>query len=269
MEPLPNVAKAFSIVQQQERHRSSDLGDGKFVQTLSTNTWKNNNNQNKGKSKQNPCRPNTGKICSFCGKENHSVDTCFFKNGFPANFKFKNKNQSASVNSITTKTSAASSSGNNTFGNMILTNEDYALLADMIKKVKMETGEHSINNITHSTSTHHDSKGNFLDSFWIVDSGATDHVCNNLSCFSSFQNIPPIIVHLPNGQKSCAMFSGTVHFSPDLYLTDVLYIKDFSFNILSVHRIICSLNLQILFDEHECFLQDKQSKRTIGLAKVQ
>ena len=133
------------------------------------------------------------------------MDICFFKNGFPANFKFKNKNHDANINSVNSKDSATTSSGN-CKSNMILTNEEYATLADMIKKVKLEIGDYSINSLTHNTSAHHVSKGNFLNSFWIIDSGATDHVCNDLSFFETYNSIPPISVNLPNGERSKAFF---------------------------------------------------------------
>jgi hypothetical protein len=93
MEPLPSVAKAYSMIQQQERNSSIEMQDGKFVHNVSTNSWK-SNIKNKCKSMTNPCHPpnhNFGKICSFCGKENHKVETYFFTHGFSANFKFKSK----------------------------------------------------------------------------------------------------------------------------------------------------------------------------------
>jgi hypothetical protein len=67
------VAKAFAMVQQQERKNPIlDISDGKNFPIVAA-TWK-GNNQNKGKSKTNPCK-HIRKICSFCGKENQSVET--------------------------------------------------------------------------------------------------------------------------------------------------------------------------------------------------
>jgi len=41
----------------------------------------------------------------------------------------------------------------------------------------------------------------FLSSFgsWIIDSGATDHICSSLIHFTSYHQINPIFVKLPNG----------------------------------------------------------------------
>jgi len=35
--------------------------------------------------------------------------------------------------------------------------------------------------------------------YWILDSGATDHVCSSLSEFTSYKSIKPIPISLPNG----------------------------------------------------------------------
>jgi len=33
---------------------------------------------------------NTSKVCNNCGKAGHTIDTCYRKQGFPPQFKFKN-----------------------------------------------------------------------------------------------------------------------------------------------------------------------------------
>jgi len=34
----------------------------------------------------------TFKICNYCGKTGHTIDTYYKKHGFPSHFKFKNQN---------------------------------------------------------------------------------------------------------------------------------------------------------------------------------
>jgi len=45
---------------------------------------------------------------------------------------------------------------------------------------------------------------NFISSFssWIIDSGVTDHICLSLTYFTSYHQINPISVKLPNEIKS-------------------------------------------------------------------
>ena len=56
------------------------------------------------------------------------------------------------------------------------------------------------------TNTEQSSTGKFLPSLsaikesWLVDSGATDHVCHNLSAFTTCTKIKPVLISLPNGQ---------------------------------------------------------------------
>ena len=63
------------------------------------------------------------------------------------------------------------------------------------------------------------STGNILNSsnktrnFWILDSGATDHVCTILSTFTTYKNIKLILINLPNGNHVYAEYSGTVVFN--------------------------------------------------------
>lgn len=51
-----------------------------------------------------------------------------------------------------------------------------------------------VGNVTTRTITKHDSVA------WILDFGATDHVASSLSLHSSYKQIQPIIVKLPNGE---------------------------------------------------------------------
>ena len=74
---------------------------------------------------------------------------------------------------------------------------------------------------------------------WVVDSGASDHMTSNpsiiynLSCISS-----PSFVTVANGTKTHVQGIGTVS-TPNL---SVLYLHQFPFNLLFVHKITHSLN---------------------------
>jgi len=52
----------------------------------------------------------------------------------------------------------------------------------------------------------------FFPSFssWIIDSGDTYHICSSLSHFTSYHQINPISVKLPNGNQVFANYSGSV-----------------------------------------------------------
>lgn len=104
---------------------------------------------------------------------------------------------------------------------------------------------------------------------WILDSGASDHVCPNLQHFSTYKKISPIPVKLPNGEIILAQNSGTIFSTSDFYLHNVLHIPNFHFNLISIHKLTNSLNCRLLFSPTICVIQAPPTLRTIGLAEVQ
>ncbi|KAL0408278.1 UNVERIFIED_CONTAM: Retrovirus-related Pol polyprotein from transposon RE1 [Sesamum radiatum] len=69
---------------------------------------------------------------------------------------------------------------------------------------------------------------------WIIDTGATNHVCANIALFSSYA--PPTYshyVHLPDGTKRIVRYTGTVKHNNKVNLTNVLFVPQFSVNLLS------------------------------------
>ena len=69
---------------------------------------------------------------------------------------------------------------------------------------------------------------------WILDSGAIDHVCFDMSNFTSYNPIKPIIIKLPNENSVTASYSGTVFFNNKFILKNVLYVPNFSFHLISL-----------------------------------
>ena len=102
----------------------------------------------------------------------------------------------------------------------------------------------------------------------ILDFGAVDHVCCSLNHFSAFKSISSINVRLPNGSSVLASYSGTVHFSDDLILTDVLYIPEFTFNLISITKLTNSLPCQLILSSDRCLIQERHSLKTIASAEV-
>ena len=104
--------------------------------------------------------------------------------------------------------------------------------------------------------------------YWILDTGATDHVCYSLDNFQCFKTIKPVCVKLPDGSHVTATIAGSVFFSNSLYLSDVLYIPQFTFNLISVPKLTVALQCQLRFNHVTCEIQDLVTSRTIGVAKL-
>ncbi|XP_006582509.1 uncharacterized protein [Glycine max] len=87
LDPLPSLDKVFSIIIQQERHMNLAILPTPtvvlVVQPAPSFTTA-SPGRGRGYSKQGQSRH-----CTHCGKNNHTVDTCFAKHGYPPGWKSK------------------------------------------------------------------------------------------------------------------------------------------------------------------------------------
>lgn len=80
-----------------------------------------------------------------------------------------------------------------------------------------------------------------LKDVWIVDTGASTHICINRGCFKNLRTLEvPISVNMPNGDIVKVRQVGTAFYNC-LELHDTLYIPAFTHNLHSVNR-LCSTN---------------------------
>jgi len=107
----------------------------------------------------------------------------------------------------------------------------------------------------------------FFSNSWIIDSGATDHVSFFLKNFFSYHYIDPILVKLLDGSQTLTKIVGIVVCSNNPYLTEVLYIPSFTFNLLSVSKATKQLNYHFFMTDMCCEIQDRNTSKMIGCAK--
>ncbi|GJY64728.1 retrovirus-related pol polyprotein from transposon RE2 [Tanacetum coccineum] len=104
-----------------------------------------------------------------------------------------------------------------------------------------------------------------LHDFWIVDSGATDHISNKLTNVSDFIPFPnPSFVSVANGKGARVLGKGKINLVSKSVESDVLYVPSFPFQLLSVKKLTSSLNCQALFTPSKVIFQDPVTKRMIG-----
>lgn len=72
------------------------------------------------------------------------------------------------------------------------------------------------------------------------------------------------MVKLPNGFQMTIHMAGTIVFSTQLYLHDVLYIPAFTFNLVSVSKLAKSLDCHLTFNGDSCMIQDINTLKMIG-----
>ncbi|XP_019440938.1 PREDICTED: uncharacterized protein LOC109346011 [Lupinus angustifolius] len=132
--------------------------------------------------------------------------------------------------------------------------EQYEQLATLLKSINKSNGDHIVNQLTMDPTN--------------AQKGATDHVCPDLSIFDIHHNIKPITIGLLNGNTVSAKISGTVNLTDSLILHNVLYVPEFNFNLISIHKLTNSLHCKLIFDSSNCSIQDMITLRLIGRAEV-
>lgn len=133
------------------------------------------------------------------------------------------------------------------------------------------------NHVNHlmTSQSSRESSGNFCNDvhtdssqLWIVDTRATDYVCHTLSMFQCHKRVRPVNVRLLDGSQITTSTAGTVYFSKDLVLTNVLFIPTFPLNLISVSRLISVVNCRLIFIDNGCHIQDNATLRMIGVARL-
>ena len=108
MEPLPPIAKVFSLVAQDERQRSINYG----LYTPPDSVAANDSNSTVAISaaRLNSKPKKDWPTCSHCGILGHTVDKCYKLYGYPPGYKFKSKNPhaKAQANQTSSRTTEAS-----------------------------------------------------------------------------------------------------------------------------------------------------------------
>jgi len=82
---------------------------------------------------------------------------------------------------------------------------------------------------------------------WIIDTGATNHMIYSTSFFTNITSVASKTIQLPNGQHALVTHIGRIKISKSFVLTDVLCIPSFSFNLISVSKLIQTLQCCVIF----------------------
>ena len=95
----------------------------------------------------------------------------------------------------------------------------------------------------------------FKDSKWILDSGASDHICSDISLSKKHDVLKgkQNTIIIPNGAHVSVKFIGTVWLDNGLKLNKVIYVRDFKYNIISVHKLCLDRNIKISCCKHVCY----------------
>ncbi|PWA96217.1 hypothetical protein CTI12_AA041970 [Artemisia annua] len=325
MNPMPSVAKAYSMIRQEEKQRevhNTVLPTATALSAQSNRSRAPYNNYNRtGRNysqgdtsmrnthtNDHPARRSVfkkGVFCGNCGKEGHIKEECYQLVGYPPGHPFHGKYQPS--NNSQRQNTQASRQVNLTMaqGTSSGTSNGTSNQADTAMSARMDQLQNQLNqmmllmqnNKDASPDFSHNAEGNpklvasiitrkyklvashitarrykFIASvlidfktLWVVDSGATDHVCISLTLMHNIHICTqPIFVTLPNGQQTQVTQIGSVHINSAITLHDVLYIPSFSYNLLSVSKLGTHIPLSILFTPFSCYFQDHHKRIAHG-----
>ncbi|KAI4353704.1 hypothetical protein L6164_002635 [Bauhinia variegata] len=131
----------------------------------------------------------------------------------------------------------------------------------------LANSEHSShgNNEGISTALSTALKFSTVHDFWIVDSGAIDHMTNKLTNLFDLKKIStPSHVSVANGYGVPVIGSGKLKVFPNNVNSVALYVPSFPVQLLSVSKLTQALNCRAIFLPHMVLFQDLVTKKTIG-----
>ncbi|CAA3023560.1 Hypothetical predicted protein [Olea europaea subsp. europaea] len=222
MDPLPPVNKVFALVSQEENQRkirTSSIGaDSNRGAAFAFKADNGRGTQNSG-SYNDGIRVNNKKkeraYCTHCKYHGHSIDKCYKIHGFPPGFKskrrdnFQNFLKSNAVNQISVNSQIEEKPIHQQVGlekfMQNLNSNQYQYLMTMLSTHLASNSQPTPNDLDKNDSTY--TAGIYhsaiiptfsCKNIWIVDSGASRHVCSIAAAFIKLRPITNSHVTLPN-----------------------------------------------------------------------
>ncbi|KAL2920586.1 Retrovirus-related Pol polyprotein from transposon RE1 [Bienertia sinuspersici] len=108
------------------------------------------------------------------------------------------------------------------------------------------------------------------NSKWVIDSGATDHICSDLNLFDEFEKFDkvPNTITVADGNHIVVKHIGTINFHNGIKLNKVLHVPGVKFNLISTHKLCRDMNCDIVFTNDKCLLQDKSQGSSLVLGSL-
>ncbi|CAA0842119.1 Unknown protein, partial [Striga hermonthica] len=80
--------------------------------------------------------------------------------------------------------------------------------------------------------------GQGLSEEWIIDTGASKHICKDESCMTNVETLKdPVVICLPDGSLKTLRYKGDVVLDEKVTLFEVLLVPSFKYNLLSVMQL--------------------------------
>nr|ABD32755.1 gag-pol polyprotein-related [Medicago truncatula] len=105
--------------------------------------------------------------------------------------------------------------------------------------------------------------------YWILDSGATDHMTPLPTHFSTYSPCSSNKKNIYNRHGTLITVAGQwdVQLNPFMTLNNVLHIPKLSTSLISIQKLTKDLSCNVILNNKSCVFQDKESGRTTGNAR--
>ncbi|KAL0365211.1 UNVERIFIED_CONTAM: hypothetical protein Sangu_0618700 [Sesamum angustifolium] len=265
-EPLPSVNVAYSMVLRVEKQRQVHLAEPHEGAAMHAVTYDKKKELNSFRRRGVVDKRNLK--CVHCDRTGHDKSTCFKIHGVPEWYKELN-DQKRKGNTGTKAYAVQGTSQKDTKKEETISVSDVVMEFMRVLKhipndpIKVNcVDEYAGTDFTFSGTEH------LTEDTWIIDSGATSHMCSNPNAFHNLHPLASISsIFLPDGSTKQVTQSGLVNLFGKLKLTDTLYVPSFRSNLISVHKICATSNIRFLFLPSHCILQDHLTKKIVAVAR--
>ncbi|KAL2249992.1 UNVERIFIED_CONTAM: Copia protein [Sesamum indicum] len=271
MDPLPTVGKAYSMVarveKQWEIHSGVTTVHKEGIMNVQTEIRR--GTFNKGTLK----KGNLDKRSLFyehCKKNGHTKQGCFEINGFPDSYKLlaeqkKKGNKPPNTRALNVNLGNGESSLQHTLSEIVKT--------EIKKALQGEESSQYFSNYAESEefagmSLKPTAFMNKIENTWVIGSGASAHMCANAALFDFLKPLDnETSIKLPNGIVQKVKLAGNIRLTKSILLTEVLYVPDFKYNLLSANRLCRDNPFKVIFTKDDCTMQDLQTNHVIAVGR--
>ncbi|KAJ1409194.1 Zinc finger, CCHC-type [Sesbania bispinosa] len=245
-DPLPSLRCTFNHILREEarftaeKERNSKTESGSAFYSFSTN---------KQKRRDGP-KPR----CDHCGKVGHVKSKCFELVGYPPNWNTRRPQR------------GPNRTGGQPTAHLAQVNESHEK-ADNAEEIIMGRALCGTY-VKRNTEQHETIAGNdktIEDQQWVLDSGASHHMTPLFSLLKGVRNLEkPFYITVPTGNTVLVEKMGFIDLNRDIKLNNVLFVPDFSCNLISIHQLTNDLSCTVTYHANYCVIQDQTTKRMIG-----